>query len=215
MPMPGKVLNRMIVTAVEELSKSKRKVYIDGEFAFVLYKGELRLYHICIGKEMENADYIEIMEKVLTKRARMRAMHLLTKKDYTEKQLSDKLKQGLYPQEVIQDALQYVAGFHYTDDLRFAVGYITDHVSSRSRLRIEQDLLQKGIKRDTLEQAWLEWENRGGEQDEASMIINLIEKRGICWKQADQKERHRVYRYLLGKGFSGETIQKALRSEDL
>ena len=111
--------------------------------------------------------------------------------------------------------MQYVAGFHYTDDLRFAVGYITDHVSSRSRLRIEQDLLQKGIKRDTLEQAWLEWENRGGEQDEASMIINLIEKRGICWKQADQKERHRVYRYLLGKGFSGETIQKALRSEDL
>ena len=205
----------MIVTQIVELSKTRCKVYIDQEFAFVLYKGELRLYHICIGKEMENADYIEIMEKVLPKRARMRAMHLLTKKDYTEKQLSDKLKQGLYPQEVIQDALQYVAGFHYTDDLRFAVGYITDHVSSRSRLRIEQDLLQKGIKRDTLEQAWLEWENRGGEQDEASMIINLIEKRGICWKQADQKERHRVYRYLLGKGFSGETIQKALRSEDL
>ena len=36
----------MLVTQVTELSKSRSKVYIDQEFAFVLYKGELRLYHI-------------------------------------------------------------------------------------------------------------------------------------------------------------------------
>lgn len=43
----------MLVTQVTELSKSRSKVYIDQEFAFVLYKGELRLYHI---KRVKNSD---------------------------------------------------------------------------------------------------------------------------------------------------------------
>ena len=42
----------MLVTQVTELSKSRSKVYIDQEFAFVLYKGELRLYHIKEGEEL-------------------------------------------------------------------------------------------------------------------------------------------------------------------
>ena len=42
----------MVVTRVEELSRSRSKVYIEEEFAFVLYKGELRLYHVRQGEEL-------------------------------------------------------------------------------------------------------------------------------------------------------------------
>ena len=47
----------MLVTQVTELSKSRSKVYIDQKFAFVLYKGELRLYHIKEGEELRTEDY--------------------------------------------------------------------------------------------------------------------------------------------------------------
>ena len=47
----------MLVTQVTELSKSRSKVYIDQEFAFVLYKGELRLYHIKEGQQLSEEDY--------------------------------------------------------------------------------------------------------------------------------------------------------------
>ena len=47
----------MIVTALEELSASRSKVYIDGELAFVLYKGELRSYHLSVGEEIAQKDY--------------------------------------------------------------------------------------------------------------------------------------------------------------
>ena len=43
----------MLVTQVTEVTKSRSKVYIDQEFAFVLYKGELRLYEIEEGKELK------------------------------------------------------------------------------------------------------------------------------------------------------------------
>mgnify|MGYP007008335529 CR=1 FL=1 len=36
----------MIVTRVEAVTKTKYKVYVDGQFAFILYKGELSRYHI-------------------------------------------------------------------------------------------------------------------------------------------------------------------------
>ena len=41
----------MIVTDIVEFDKKRKKVYIDGEFAFVLYSGELRDYDIKKDKE--------------------------------------------------------------------------------------------------------------------------------------------------------------------
>lgn len=205
----------MIVTALEELSASRSKVYIDGEFAFVLYKGELRSYHLGVGEEIAQKDYNEIMEEVLPKRAKLRAMNLLTKREYTEKQLRDKLRTGFYPRRIIEEALAYVAGFHYTDDLRYACDYITGHENVRSRRRIEQDLLGKGIERATLEQAWARWEELGGSQDEDSMIRTLLEKRGYDAENAEIRERQKTYAFLVRKGFSGEAIRRVLKAEDI
>lgn len=205
----------MIVTAFEELSASRSKVYIDGEFAFVLYKGELRSYHLRVGEEIAQKDYDEIIKEVLPKRAKLRTMNLLTKREYTERQLRDKLRAGYYPQEVIEEALAYVAGFHYTDDLRYACDYIAGHEDTRSRRRIEQDLLGKGIDRATLEQAWARWEEQGGRQDEAAMIQILLRKRGFDVGKAERKERQRTYSFLVRKGFSGDAVRKALKTEDI
>ena len=118
---------------------------MDGEFAFVLYKGELRQHQISENRELSGDIYELVMGEVLPKRARLRAMHLLQKKEYTVTQLREKLEQGLYPEQVVDAALDYVASFHYTDDLRYALQYIMLHEDDRSTLRIEQDLMAKGI----------------------------------------------------------------------
>ena len=47
----------MTVNRIEEVSSSKVKVYIDEEFAFALYKGELRKYGIKEEKELTEAAY--------------------------------------------------------------------------------------------------------------------------------------------------------------
>ena len=36
----------MVVTRVEAVTKTKYKVYVDGQFAFILFKGELSPFHI-------------------------------------------------------------------------------------------------------------------------------------------------------------------------
>ena len=100
----------MIVTDIVEMDKKRSKIYINGEFAFVIYKGELRDYSIKEGQELSESNYQEILDVVLPKRCKLRAMNLLQKKDYTEKQLRDKLSEGLYPREIIDDAIHIVLG---------------------------------------------------------------------------------------------------------
>ena len=201
----------MLVTRVEELNKTRSKVYIEQEFAFVLYKGELRLYHVREGEELTQESYDTIMTEVLPKRAKLRAMNLLLKREYTTAQLRDKLKQGFYPAEVIEEALVYVASFHYIDDLRYATDYIRCNEQSRSRKRIEQDLQSKGVSKDLIKSAWENWEEQGGIQDEEEMICKLLTKRGYDADTADYTRRQKEAAFLMRKGFSSESVRRVLR----
>ncbi len=205
----------MIVTGIEEFTKSRSRVFLDGEFAFVLYKGELRHYHLKVGEAVSEADYGQIMGELLPKRAKLRAMNLLLKKDYTTAQLREKLQKGEYPADIVQQALDYVEAFHYTDDLRYATDYITYHQDSKTKLRLEQDLRARGIPKDVLEEAWKSWEQAGGCQHEEEMIGELLRKRGYDPENATPTQQKKEYGFLMRKGFSAEKVRRAIwgRSE--
>ena len=203
----------MRVTQMTEVSKSRVRVSTDEEYTFVLYKSELRRFHICEGEEIEETALCAITDEILPKRAKLRAMNLLKDRDYTVKQLHDKLKISGYPEQIIAQALDYVESFRYTDDLRYAVNFIRSHAQDRSRRRIEQDLLGRGIEKEILESAWAEWEGEGGNQDEQAMIQSLLRKKGFDSETAQPKERQRIYGFLMRKGFSGEQVRRALHSD--
>ena len=200
----------MIVTQISEMSKSRCKVYIDQEFAFVLYKGELRLYKLAEGKEIAEKTYDELMNVVLPKRAKLRAMNLLQKRAYTEKQLRDKLAEGYYPEKMIDVAIAYVKSFHYIDDYQYAVDYITCYEERKSRKKLETELIMKGVSKVVILEAFQEWENRGGAQDELAMIQELLEKKHYS-SECEVKEKNRIYGFLLRKGFTIEKVQEAMR----
>ncbi len=203
----------MIVTDIVELTKSRCRVFIDGSFAFVLYKGELRKYSVEKDKEITAEVYSELTALVLPKRAKMRSMKLLENKDYTEKQLRDKLKQGEYPKEAIEEAVSYVKSYHYIDDDRYAAAYIEYHMENKSRQRIFQDLLKKGIDKARIEKQWEKLELMGLQGNEEEMIRALLEKKHYFEKTADIKEQRRVYAFLMRRGFSGDLVRKVMNTE--
>ena len=200
----------MTVTSVVELDKKRCKIYLDGEFSFVLYKGELRNYNIMVGQEISDANYQEIIDVILPKRCKLRAMNLLQKKDYTEKQLRDKLSEGLYPGDIIDDAIHYVKAYHYLDDERYARDYITYHMSIRSRNRIIQDLAGKGISKDIfmpiVEELYVE-EDADVELDQ---IRKLLTKKHYDPEVTDFQEKQKIMAFLMRKGFQMPDIRRAM-----
>ena len=203
----------MIVTDVIELDKKRSKVFLDGEFAFVLYKGELRDYKIKVGSDLSLNTYDEITGTVLSKRVKLRAMNLLQKKDYTEKQLRDKLNEGLYSQELVDEAIDYVKSYKYLDDNRYARDYITYHMSMRSRNRIIQDLVQKGIGKDILmpimEEIYEEAGSESGEDVELEQIQKLLIKKHYD-KDMEYKDKQKIMAFLMRRGYSMDKIRRAM-----
>ena len=200
----------MLVTQISEASRSRSQIYLDGQFAFVLYKGELRQFQIRENQELSDESYRQIMTQILPKRAKLRSMNLLQSRDYTRKQLEDKLRQGDYPKECIEEAAAYVESYGYIDDGRYAKDYIEYHIQSKSRTRIEADLMRKGIVKDVIREAFEELGNMGVEQDESAIIHDLLQKKKYCADTATEQDRQKMYGFLYRRGFSPETIMREL-----
>lgn len=200
----------MVITDIKDVSKSKGEIWIDEDFAFVLYKSEIRKFQLEKGNEITDTIYYEIKNELLPKRAKLRAMNLLQSRDYTEKQLCDKLMQSGYGEEVVDAAIQYVKSYHYIDDARFAKSYISYRMDSKSRRKMEIELLQKGVSKDVIETVFHELEQEGQAVDEDAMIREYLRKKRYDHISADQKETQKMYGFLMRKGFSSEAIRKAL-----
>ena len=203
----------MTVTGVEPYTKTKFKVYLDGVFAFVLYKGELSRYGIRSGGELSVDMADKIRSEVVLKRAKLRAMHLLSDMDRTESALREKLKQGLYPQDVIEKAVDYVKDFGYLDDGRYAENFVRSRQGTKSRKEIRAALQQKGISAELIDRAFEICGEEGGEE---AAIRNILRKKKFDPETADERERQKIYGYLARKGFYYETVRQVIQnySED-
>lgn len=200
----------MTVTQLTEMGKGRYKVYLEDRSAFALYRGELNRLGIREGEEIAEESLREIREEILPLRAKKRAMNLLQKREYTAAALREKLRDGEYPEECIEEAIAYVESYGYVDDRRYARDFISYNLDRKSRMRIEQDLLRKGIGKDTVSAVFEELEEEGTRQDEASMIRSLLEKKKYDVKTADGQEKQRMYAFLYRKGFHVDAISRAL-----
>lgn len=202
----------MEITKVQALTKQKYQVEIDGQSAFVLYKGELSRYSIKEGGEITPQIYEEIVGQVLTKRAKLRAMHLLESVDRTKSQLTRKLQQNGYPEEVIEAAIAYVESYGYLDDKRYASHYVELKKESQGRARLKMELAKRGVGRQIIDE--ILDESQLGDSRESIRV--LVEKKRRSTGPMDNKEKQRIYGFLMRKGYSSSDIMSVLReSEEL
>ena len=200
----------MMITEVAAVTKSRYRVVLDGETAFILYKGELHRFHIKQGEELEEDARQSIFHEILPKRAKLRCMNLLKARDYTKKQLEDKLKQGGYPADIIEEAIAYVESYGYINDENYARSYIEYHMQTKSRKRIENDLLQKGVSKELIRKVFDELKEEGLEIDEAAMIKELLMKKNFHFQESTYEERQKMCAFLYRKGFHADAISKVL-----
>ena len=201
----------MKVTKIESVTKTKFKVYVDDQFAFVLYKGELSRYRIVAEQEITREIFQKIKEEVILKRAKLRALHLLNDMDRTESQLRTKLKQGLYPEDIVEQAIAYVKSFGYIGDASYAKRYITSRQKSKSKKEIYAELCRKGVARDEIDAAMEECYE---DIDETAAIKEILRKKRFDIQKATDLEKEKLYGYLARKGFSYDGIRQVIQVSD-
>ncbi len=200
----------MQVIQILELDRKRVRIRLEDGCEFALYKGEKRQYDLQEGGELSQEQFEDIRREILIKRARKRVMHLLEKMDRTEEQLRVKLRQGYYPEDVIEDAIGYVKGYHYLDDLRYAQNYVRSHREKKSRRMLQLELQKRGVAKEWIQQALEEEYEQENEQEQ---ILKWIRKKDYSSDTADLKEKQRMYQFLLRRGFRPNDILHALDFE--
>ena len=202
----------MTVTKVEPLTKTKYKVYLDGQFAFVLYKGELSRFGIKEGEDIAEETEEKIRAGVILKRAKLRAMHLLEDMDRTEAALREKLRQGLYPPDVVEGAVEYVKSFGYLNDARYAENFVRSRRGSKSRKDIWSMLMNKGVSAELAEAAFETCYDGGEDDGEQEAILRILRRKGYDPGDADEVKTQKIYGYLARKGFRYDTVRQVIQN---
>ncbi len=195
------------VNNYEALGKGRYRVAFDNGVSCILYRSEAAQLSIEVQCSLTDENYDYLINEIVGKRAKKRAMHILEQMDRTEHQLREKLAKGEYPQECIDSAVEYVKKYRYLDDERFASSYVRYHQEKLSRQQLSVKLTQKGVSKDIIAEA-LEMEY---EADDGEKIRNLLSKRHFDPDNTDRQENNKIYQYILRRGFKSSDILKEMR----
>ena len=199
----------MEIKNITDFKSNKKKIEAEG-VTFALYKSDIAKYDIKLG-EMPEEVYEEIFLEILPKRALDRSLKIITGRDMTEGMIRDKLREDLYPSDIIDTVIDKLKQERLINDERFIRGFIEGKSSKKSKRDIMVALSSKRVDMNLAEKIYAELYEEGSLSDEKELIIKLLEKRHYDFENADFEEKQKQIRYLLGKGFSYDSFHSALK----
>ncbi len=133
------------------------------------------------------------------------ALNILNRKDYTEFEMTAKLRKRNINEDVIRNVIQYLKDKTLLSDERFVENFIYFKLNSGyGKKKIGYDLKNKGIK-ENLIYGKLE------DADEFQSAKRIFEKRLQLLKNRENK-REKLYSFLTRRGYCYETINKLLNN---
>lgn len=195
----------MVVTAVEPRRKSLSALFIDGEFALKLDTATLLENRIVSGVELTDEELHELILKSDLRRAKEKALWLISYRDHTCAELLDKLKKD-FSEEAAEAAVAKMLELRLMNDEAVARRYASElhnvkHLSAQS---IKYKLIAKGIDKDTAEEITEELMI-----DPVEEITLLIEKK-YANKLTDEKGKRRAFAALQRAGYHYGDIRAAM-----
>lgn len=200
------------VVAVSPINKKKYKILLEGaeEITISLYPSELRRFCIKEDNLISDGEYSQI-EEILYKRGKERALYYLKDSDRTSFQMRKKLREGYYPEKIIDKVLDFLEKYGYIDDLRYSEHYIFYNYKRKSILQIKNDLRVKGISKDIIDVAF---ENHSFDssdecQCQRDIIRKFIEKK--IKSDMDLQNKNKIVSALVRKGFLYDDVLSVFR----
>ena len=196
----------MVITAVEPRRKQMCALFIDGEYVMNLDAQTLIENRFDVGREIDDDELKEIIEKSGERRAKEKALWLISYRSHSEKELFDKLRRD-FDEASAQKAVSRMAELGLINDEEFAKAYARRLVYGKklSAKAAEYELLRKGIDKPTAEQVIGELD-----YDAQAQIIDFINRK---YKNiSDEKIKRRAVAALQRKGYGWDEIKSALET---
>lgn len=137
------------------------------------------------------------------------ALGLLSRRDHSRLELSQKLRLRQFDNDLIELALDKLVEQQWLCDERFARIQVRQHVLKKhGPMRIRMELKRKGVADDDIEQALIEQEH-----DWFELALSCYQSRFRDPDISDIKEKAKRVRYLQTRGFNSEQVRYALEAD--
>lgn len=194
----------MTITAIEPRIKGLSALYIDGEFAMNLDTQTLLENRFDVGRDIDDEELHEIISLSNERRAKEKALWLISYRDHSKKELADKIRRTC-DEDSAQKAVDRLEELGLVNDEGFARRYAEQLIFSKhmSKRGVSYELSRKGIDKE-LAQEILE----DIDVDENEEIKAVLEKK--YRNLDDEKTRRRAVAALQRLGYGWDSIRRAM-----
>ncbi|MCK5475933.1 MAG: regulatory protein RecX [Candidatus Pacebacteria bacterium] len=142
------------------------------------------------------------------------AMKLLGLRKRSVFEIENRLQKKGYQRDIIEEVLEDLDRYKYTNDEDFAESYINDRMNFRpcGRFLIKKELKEKGVAENIIERKTTELIS---EEKEISSAQKLAQKKMKTTRDKTDKNKatQKVRSYLQTKGYSFDIISQAVENE--
>ena len=183
-------------------STDRYSVFIDGEFAFGICDFDLYTLKLRIGDILSDERIREIEKIIDTDKCKNYAVALVSKKMYSKKEITDKMKNRGYSLTAISNVISILEEYGYINDEFFTSAFVETYMKKYGIHKIRYELKNKGVDDEIVNKYLCNFEN-----DENLFELIKQKTRG---KVLDRDLCGKLIRSFVSKGFEYEKIKSCL-----
>ena len=195
----------MRITDVRTTKRGRVALYVEGEFLLSMHPDVFAVSGLSVGSEVDTESLETLSAEAELKKAKEKALNLLSYKEYTTKQLTDRLKRHT-DEESAEQAVARMEELGLLDDDDYAERFARD-LSERKKfgiLRIRQEMRQRGLTSEQIEYATSLLRSDPEEQ----MREIIARKYPLAYE--DEKVRRRAFSALMRMGYPAAEVRRVL-----
>lgn len=138
------------------------------------------------------------------------AVRLLTRRNHAREELAEKLRLRGFPEDAVTEALSACERYGYLNDAETARQFFGElRRKGNGPLKMRQKMARRGLTGDVVDRML---DAYAGGTEERDAARRQFEKRRLRFdRESDpRKRREKIYRFLNGRGFTGEVIRELL-----
>ena len=194
----------MKITDIRPRRKGLSAVYIDGEYALSLDTQTLLEHRIDIGREFDDEELHDLIESSNERRAKEKALWLISYRSHSKKELRDKISRTCDRQSA-EKAVERMEELGLVNDRDYAERCAQTLIFTKhmSKTAASYELARKGIDRELADEIL-----EGIDVDEREQIREVIDKK--YRNLNDEKIKRRAFSALQRLGYRFDDIRAVL-----
>ena len=202
----------MELTAAEPRRRGLTQLFLDGEAAVKLDTQVFLQSGLKPGDQVSDQELFELIQASDARRAQEKALYLLEYRNYSKRELTEKIARTAASREAAQAAAGRMEELGLIDDRRFGEDYARELFSRKGygARRVAQELRRKGLDQELVQELV---EKYGSPEQSGENIRRVLEKKYPGWRE-DEKARRRAFAALQRLGYSYQEVREAMGQDE-